>query len=257
MIDRDDDEGRRLGARLRDLRTAARCSGRQFAARLGWDPSRISRYETGRQVPTDSDIDQWCAAADARAEAPDLTALARRVAAARRDQQRHDFGRYRPTAYTLLLSLACVLGLGEATSAVPVSAQSATAVTAECPQRDDGPVYSGTGPGDRRSGPGVIFAFEHAYFQQRSAQAAREVVADGADVPSAEHIQRGIDHLPLGTTYCVQIDATPVAVDAAHQQWAVVLTQQLPGEPARTATQHITTARDTTGRTAITAIRQA
>ncbi|WP_405653548.1 helix-turn-helix domain-containing protein [Streptomyces sp. RK9] len=52
-----------LGARLRELRTDAGLTGKDVAARLRWQRSRVSRLETGKQTPTPTDLDQWAAAA--------------------------------------------------------------------------------------------------------------------------------------------------------------------------------------------------
>lgn len=50
-----------LGARLRELRAREGISGVGLAARLGWVQSKISRIETGRQLPSDDDIRAWVA----------------------------------------------------------------------------------------------------------------------------------------------------------------------------------------------------
>jgi len=251
---REDEEGRLLGLRLRELRIQAQYNGRQFARLLRWDNSRVSRLEHGHVIPTVADIQQWCAAAGAQIQIPSLIAAAHNATAARQERRRLDRARHQYRVSALIL-LAGVLCAGTAKATPPASAQPATtAATADCRQHDHGPVLSGTGRGDTRSGPGAIFAFEYAYYQQRSGQAARRVVASDAAVPSAEDIQTGIDHLPVGTRFCVQIDPAPVAADPTHQRWAVTLTQQLPGQPAEANIQHITTTRDATGRTVITAI---
>ncbi len=41
--------GRGLGGELRELRTARRLAGKAVAQRLGWQPSKLSRMETGQQ----------------------------------------------------------------------------------------------------------------------------------------------------------------------------------------------------------------
>ncbi|WP_280451174.1 helix-turn-helix domain-containing protein [Nocardia cyriacigeorgica] len=46
-----DDARSALGARLRELRRAANLSGVDLAARCGWDSSKISRIERGKQAP--------------------------------------------------------------------------------------------------------------------------------------------------------------------------------------------------------------
>jgi hypothetical protein len=52
-----------LAALLRAARGSQ--SVRQLADAIGWQPSKVSRIETGNQVPTEGDIDQWAAATDA------------------------------------------------------------------------------------------------------------------------------------------------------------------------------------------------
>ncbi len=54
----------RLAARLRELRAATGLSGNRFAVeRIGWPQSRLSRLETGAQLPTEADVDAWVHAA--------------------------------------------------------------------------------------------------------------------------------------------------------------------------------------------------
>ncbi|WP_019929460.1 hypothetical protein [Nocardia sp. BMG111209] len=136
---------------------------------------------------------------------------------------------------------------GTSTVAAPAGAIAADG----CEQRHSADVTSGTDPGGTGSGPDAIFAFERAYYVQRSGFAARAVVADDATVPPADQIQRGIDQLPAGTRYCVQVTRGGDASDAG--QWEVRLTQQKPGEQPRTFTQIITT-RNAGARTLITTI---
>lgn len=56
-----------LGARLRALREAAGLSGVQLAEALGrgWRQSKISKLETGRQLPTIAELNAWAAATNA------------------------------------------------------------------------------------------------------------------------------------------------------------------------------------------------
>lgn len=58
----------RLAARLRAVRTASSPSGSDFARRLGWQQSRVSKLETGSQLPSEDDIRAWVAAAGADAD---------------------------------------------------------------------------------------------------------------------------------------------------------------------------------------------
>jgi transcriptional regulator with XRE-family HTH domain len=53
-----------LGVRLRNLRERAGATGAEFAELLGdgWRQSKISKIETGRQLPTHADIEAWGAA---------------------------------------------------------------------------------------------------------------------------------------------------------------------------------------------------
>lgn len=48
-----------LGARLRELRTEAGLNGKDIAARLSWQRSKVSRLENGRQTATEADIAAW------------------------------------------------------------------------------------------------------------------------------------------------------------------------------------------------------
>lgn len=64
-----------FGDALRELReTAGFRTGREFAAALGWQPSKVSRVETGTTLPTDADVIAWAKAAGA---APDATEAVR------------------------------------------------------------------------------------------------------------------------------------------------------------------------------------
>ncbi|WP_433678342.1 hypothetical protein [Nocardia sp. CA-119907] len=67
--------------------------------------------------------------------------------------------------------------------------------------------------GDAHSPVGVIAAFEHAYYSQRSAEAALRLVAPEAGL-AVEALAAGIASIPVGTTHCVAI--TPIADGAAE-----------------------------------------
>ncbi|MFC7863552.1 helix-turn-helix domain-containing protein [Streptomyces murinus] len=54
-----------LGHRLRELRVECpdgRLTGVQLAQRLGWQQSKVSKLENGRQTPTDEDLSAWARA---------------------------------------------------------------------------------------------------------------------------------------------------------------------------------------------------
>lgn len=59
-----------LGARLRELRTEIGLNGKEFAERLGWQRSKVSRLENGKQTATDTDVEAW-ARASGRPDAAD------------------------------------------------------------------------------------------------------------------------------------------------------------------------------------------
>ncbi|MEU3750575.1 MULTISPECIES: helix-turn-helix domain-containing protein [Streptomyces] len=59
-----------LGARLRELRVEAGLDGKTLAERLGWQRSKVSRLQNGKQTPTVADLDAWAAAVGR----PDATA---------------------------------------------------------------------------------------------------------------------------------------------------------------------------------------
>ncbi|HEY7147437.1 MAG TPA: helix-turn-helix transcriptional regulator [Streptosporangiaceae bacterium] len=51
-----------LGIRLRELRRDARLTGRQLAERNAWHPSKISKIESGKQTPSEPDLEAWARA---------------------------------------------------------------------------------------------------------------------------------------------------------------------------------------------------
>lgn len=61
-----------LGARLRELRTEAGLNGKEFAERLGWQRSKVSRLETGKQTATAADVEAWARAAEQPTMADEL-----------------------------------------------------------------------------------------------------------------------------------------------------------------------------------------
>ncbi|MEV7125866.1 helix-turn-helix transcriptional regulator [Streptomyces sp. NPDC093260] len=48
-----------LGARLRELRVEAGMEGKGIAAALGWQTSKVSRLQTGKQTPSRDDLTAW------------------------------------------------------------------------------------------------------------------------------------------------------------------------------------------------------
>ncbi|HVV12468.1 helix-turn-helix transcriptional regulator [Amycolatopsis sp.] len=63
-----------LGKRLRELRVEAGLSGKQLAASLSWQASKVSKLENGRQTPSDDDIRAWTRATGRDVETDGLLA---------------------------------------------------------------------------------------------------------------------------------------------------------------------------------------
>lgn len=70
-----------LGHSLRDLRKDAGLTGRGLATLSGWDSSKISKIEYGKQAPTEDDIRTWCHHCQAGDQIPDLIATVRNIEA--------------------------------------------------------------------------------------------------------------------------------------------------------------------------------
>jgi transcriptional regulator with XRE-family HTH domain len=70
-----------LGHRLRDLRRDARLTGRQLAGLAGWNSSKVSKIEYGRQTPTEDDLRAWCRNTASNEQLPDLIATVRNIEA--------------------------------------------------------------------------------------------------------------------------------------------------------------------------------
>ncbi|MFQ6229675.1 hypothetical protein [Nocardia sp. NPDC002869] len=118
---------------------------------------------------------------------------------------------------------------GDEPRAPAAAAPSATAPAApgadpHCVAERVGNTVQGNEPGGTDSGPSAIFGFQHAYYVARSGEQARALVAGDAAVPPAADIQRGIDTIPEGTTYCVRI-----APGAFVGQYTVTITEYRPG----------------------------
>ena len=78
-----------LANRLRNLRAQAGLSGKELAGRTGWQPSKVSRLENGRQTPASADLTTWAQACNAsEAETDDLQRLLDEMQTVRRDWRR-------------------------------------------------------------------------------------------------------------------------------------------------------------------------
>jgi transcriptional regulator with XRE-family HTH domain len=68
-----------LGIRLRDLRRDAGLSATDLARLNGWQPSKVSKIEHGRQTPSEEDLRAWCEHCRALSQLPDLIAAVRSI----------------------------------------------------------------------------------------------------------------------------------------------------------------------------------
>ncbi|MBB4711170.1 transcriptional regulator with XRE-family HTH domain [Streptomyces luteogriseus] len=64
-----------LGARLRELRTEAGLEGKDIASKLGWQTSKVSRLQNGKQTPTRADLTAWTNAVGRPDAEPELHGL--------------------------------------------------------------------------------------------------------------------------------------------------------------------------------------
>ncbi len=66
-----------LGIRLREMRLAARLTGKQLAEQNEWHPSKVSKIEGGKQTPAEADLEAWAVACGQADLTPDLVASLR------------------------------------------------------------------------------------------------------------------------------------------------------------------------------------
>lgn len=115
----------------------------------------------------------------------------------------------------------------------PTLDTSPAALAAE-PAAETDPTVCRNDAGDQKSGPGVIAAFEYAYYVTRSGAAVRALTTPDTSLSSAEKIQAGIDTVPAGTAHCVRI--APIT----NGIYSVALTEMRPGQPLAQFPQSIT-----------------
>ncbi|MFI5570903.1 helix-turn-helix domain-containing protein [Streptomyces sp. NPDC051740] len=77
-----------LGARLRELRGEAGLQGKELADRLGWQRSKVSRLEHGKQTATAADLHAWVQALGIPTEAADLLGRLRGLESRQRSWRR-------------------------------------------------------------------------------------------------------------------------------------------------------------------------
>lgn len=68
-----------LGIRLRDIRRDAGLSGIKLAQLEGWQSSKVSKIEHGKQTPSEEDLRVWCKHCQALDHLPDLIAAVRSI----------------------------------------------------------------------------------------------------------------------------------------------------------------------------------
>ncbi|GGR88012.1 transcriptional regulator [Streptomyces aureoverticillatus] len=66
-----------VAVRLVEMRRDAGLTGRALAQILGWQPSKVSRFQSGTTPPSEDDIRAWCRACGTEDRAADLIAAAR------------------------------------------------------------------------------------------------------------------------------------------------------------------------------------
>ncbi|MGP2439147.1 helix-turn-helix domain-containing protein [Streptomyces sp. JW3] len=92
-----------LGRRLRELRVECpdgRLTGVQLAQRLGWQQSKVSKLENGRQTPTDADLRAWAGATGQPAVSAELCARLKGFESQIRSWQRQLAAGHRPVQDT-------------------------------------------------------------------------------------------------------------------------------------------------------------
>jgi len=150
----------------------------------------------------------------------------------------------------VVVGIGAMILAGGSSGSAPVShvARNSSGVPG-CVDQNTGSLVTGAGPGGTASGPDAILWYQHSYYVERSGARAWQVVdpSAAADMTSAKRIQQGIDEIPVGTQYCVQI--TPIA----DGRYSVGVTQVSPGV-SPTGYKEIVTTRETNGRTVITGI---
>ena len=68
-----------MGVRLRDLRRDSDLSGIDLARANGWQPSKVSKIENGKQTPSEADLRAWCDRCGSIDQLPDLIASVRAI----------------------------------------------------------------------------------------------------------------------------------------------------------------------------------
>jgi hypothetical protein len=113
-------------------------------------------------------------------------------------------------------SAAAVVG-GSAVLGYVITSQ-AVAPVAEadvgCEEVSEPGRVAGAGPGSPDTPAGSVLAFDHAYYVERSASAAFEVVSPSSRMTEEQLRVEGIERLAEGTTHCVEVrELSPTLLD--------------------------------------------
>ena len=124
--------------------------------------------------------------------------------------------------------------------ASPADKKAVAPASFSCEESREGKTVTGNGSGDTDSVSGAVLAFEDAYYNERSAKAAVELM--GKDSPfrsdaAVETLQDGIDSVPADTDYCVEVTTD-------GDKASVELTEARPGASEETFVQKFTTSRE-------------
>lgn len=146
--------------------------------------------------------------------------------------------------------LSSALGGGSSSQAAPLSVppmptstndsagKPGTAAGAECEESESDKTTTGAGEGDTDSVPGVVLAFEHAYYVERDAEEMEPLLSKDSAIKNLDALQEGIDSVERGTTHCVHVAA---ADDGVAE---VELTETAPDGAETVYEQHVTTTRE-------------
>ncbi|MFE7804030.1 helix-turn-helix domain-containing protein [Streptomyces sp. NPDC057430] len=85
-----------LGARLRELRAEAGLTGKELAEQLGWQESKVSRLQRGKQTPTVDDLEAWARATGQPGTIPELRARLSGIESTYRSWRRQLVAGHRP-----------------------------------------------------------------------------------------------------------------------------------------------------------------
>ncbi|WP_181698995.1 hypothetical protein [Nocardia sp. GTS18] len=153
--------------------------------------------------------------------------------------------RHRWIAAAVLAALAALAAAAVATA----PNGSARPTESECEEATFADTVTGSGAGDASSGPAAILGFNHAYYVDRSAEAARRFLTVDSVLATGDQLQAGINAVPADVRHCVSISP----LTGGSDRWAVTVTEYRPTIEPWIARQSVTT-RSVDGATLISEI---